>query len=79
MGLRRRRVVPELEGGVDAFIVETFSDLVEIDLALTAIRSLTDLPVVDRSRQNDPAGYLVDPELVKWGSMVSVKRASAAL
>jgi MoxR-like ATPase len=24
----------------------------------------TDLPVVDRSRQNDPAGYLVDPELV---------------
>ncbi len=35
-----------LEGGVDAFIVETFSDLVEIDLALTAIRSLTDLPIV---------------------------------
>ncbi len=24
----------------------------------------TDLPIVDRSRQNDPAGYLVDPELV---------------
>jgi homocysteine S-methyltransferase len=35
-----------LEGGVDAFIVETFSDLVEIDLALSAIRSLTDLPIV---------------------------------
>jgi methionine synthase / methylenetetrahydrofolate reductase(NADPH) len=35
-----------LEGGVDAFVVETFSDVIEIDLALSAIRSLTDLPVV---------------------------------
>jgi homocysteine S-methyltransferase len=35
-----------LEGGVDAFVVETFSDLVEIRLAVEAIRSLTDLPVL---------------------------------
>ena len=35
-----------LEGGVDAFIVETFSDLVEIRLAVEAIRSVTDLPIV---------------------------------
>jgi homocysteine S-methyltransferase len=35
-----------LEGGVDAFIVETFSDLAEIALAVEAIRSITDLPVV---------------------------------
>ncbi len=35
-----------LEGGVDAFIVETFSDLAEIALAIEAIRSLTDLPIV---------------------------------
>ena len=35
-----------LEGGVDAFIVETFSDLVEIELAIRAIRSITDLPIV---------------------------------
>jgi methionine synthase / methylenetetrahydrofolate reductase(NADPH) len=35
-----------LEGGVDALIVETFSDLVEIRLAVEAIRSVTDLPVV---------------------------------
>lgn len=35
-----------LEGGVDAFVVETFSDLAEITLAIEAIRSLTDLPIV---------------------------------
>ena len=35
-----------LEGGVDGFVVETFSDLVEIALAIEAIRSLTDLPIV---------------------------------
>jgi methionine synthase I (cobalamin-dependent)/5,10-methylenetetrahydrofolate reductase len=35
-----------LEGGVDGFVVETFSDLQEIALAVEAIRSVTDLPVV---------------------------------
>src|SRR2546422_580298 len=35
-----------LEGGVDALIVETFSDLTEITLAIEAIRSVTDLPIV---------------------------------
>src|SRR5262245_45540741 len=35
-----------LEGGVDAFIVETFSDPVELQLAVEAIRSVADLPVV---------------------------------
>jgi len=35
-----------LEGGVDAFIVETFSDLAEIRLAVEAIRAVTDLPIV---------------------------------
>jgi methionine synthase / methylenetetrahydrofolate reductase(NADPH) len=35
-----------VEGGVDALIVETFSDLVEMRLAVEAIRSVTDLPVV---------------------------------
>src|SRR6185369_16422260 len=34
-----------LEGGVDAFIVETLSDLAEIALAVEAIRSVTDLPI----------------------------------
>ncbi|HEU5323834.1 MAG TPA: homocysteine S-methyltransferase family protein, partial [Methylomirabilota bacterium] len=35
-----------LEGGVDAFIVETFSDLAEIGLAVEAIRSVSDVPIV---------------------------------
>ncbi len=35
-----------LEGGVDAFIVETISDLREAALAVEAIRSVTDLPIV---------------------------------
>ena len=35
-----------LEGGVDAFIVETFSDPVEMEQAVLAIRALTDLPIV---------------------------------
>src|SRR5215813_1953943 len=35
-----------LEGGIDAFVVETFSDLAEIALAVEAIRSITDLPVI---------------------------------
>ncbi len=35
-----------LEGGVDAFIVETFSDLTELTLAIEAVRAVTDLPVV---------------------------------
>ncbi|PYO04039.1 MAG: bifunctional homocysteine S-methyltransferase/methylenetetrahydrofolate reductase [Candidatus Rokuibacteriota bacterium] len=35
-----------LEGGIDAFVVETFSDLTEIALAIETIRTLTDLPIV---------------------------------
>ena len=44
--LFRNQAVGLLEGGVDFFILETFSDLVEIEAALSAIRELTDLPVV---------------------------------
>jgi homocysteine S-methyltransferase len=35
-----------LEGGVDAFIVETFSDLDEVALAVAAIRAITDVPII---------------------------------
>lgn len=35
-----------LEGGVDLFIVETFSDLTEITQAVKAVRSVCDLPIV---------------------------------
>ena len=42
----REQAAGLLEGGVDGFVVETFSDLIEIALAIEAIRSLTDLPIV---------------------------------
>ena len=35
-----------LEGGVDLFILETFRDVNEIGAAISAVRSLTDLPIV---------------------------------
>jgi homocysteine S-methyltransferase len=35
-----------LEGGVDGFVMETFSDLTEIALAVEAVRAVTDLPIV---------------------------------
>ena len=44
-----------LEGGVDAFIVETFSDLAEIALAIEAIRAVTDLPIVAQMAFTDEA------------------------
>src|SRR5712691_146193 len=42
-----------LEGGIDAFVVETFSDLTEIALAIEAIRVLTDLPIVAQMEFTD--------------------------
>ena len=35
-----------LEGGVDAFVLETFSDLTELGLAVEAVRAVTDLPLI---------------------------------
>ncbi len=42
----REQVAGLLEGGVDLFILETFSDLLEIAEALRAVRDACDLPVV---------------------------------
>jgi len=44
--LFREQAAALLEGGVDLFILETFSDLLEIQQAVRAVRSLTDLPIV---------------------------------
>jgi len=35
-----------LEGGVDAFVIETFSDLTEMRMAVDAVRAITDLPII---------------------------------
>ncbi|HVF89727.1 MAG TPA: bifunctional homocysteine S-methyltransferase/methylenetetrahydrofolate reductase [Blastocatellia bacterium] len=66
-----------LEGGVDLFIFETFSDLAEIHEALMAVRSLCDLPVVAQMTiQNDGnTTYGTSPEIFTkrlddWGADV---------
>jgi homocysteine S-methyltransferase len=41
-----RQAAGLLEGGVDGFILETFSDVSELEAAVRAVRELTDLPVV---------------------------------
>src|SRR5882724_4693289 len=35
-----------LEGGIDLFVLETFSDLSEIEQAIRALRELCDLPII---------------------------------
>src|SRR5436189_221715 len=35
-----------VEGGVDLFVLETFSDLAEITEAILAVRETTDLPLI---------------------------------
>lgn len=40
------QVVPLLEGGVDLFVLETFSRLEELEQAILAIRGLCDLPII---------------------------------
>ena len=42
----RRQASGLLDGGVDGFCLETFSDLGELKAAFRAVRSLTDLPVL---------------------------------
>jgi methionine synthase / methylenetetrahydrofolate reductase(NADPH) len=45
-GLFREQAEGLLEGAVDLFVLETFGDLLEIQQAVRAVRSLTDLPIV---------------------------------
>ncbi len=42
----KEQVEALLEGGVDLFVLETFSDLPLIEQAIRAVRELSDLPIV---------------------------------
>src|SRR6185369_9994502 len=42
----KEQVEALLEGGVDLFVLETFSELTEIEQAIRAVRELCDLPIV---------------------------------
>jgi len=66
-----------LAGGVDGFILETFSDLDEIHAALAAVRAACDLPVVCQMTVGTDGltHYGTDPEtfakrLTEWGADV---------
>src|SRR6059036_1757989 len=70
-----RQVKGLLAGGVDGFILETFSDLDEIHEALRAVRSLSDLPVIAQMTIGDDGltHYGTGPEtfakqLAAWGA-----------
>jgi methionine synthase / methylenetetrahydrofolate reductase(NADPH) len=44
--LFKQQIVGLLEGGVDLFVLETFSDLSEIKQAILAVQELCDLPII---------------------------------
>jgi homocysteine S-methyltransferase len=73
----RRQVDGLLAGGVDGFVLETFSDLEEIHAALRAVREACDLPAVTQMTIGDDGltAYGTTPEdfarqLAGWGADV---------
>ena len=63
--LYRRQVGGLLAGGVDGFILETFSDVNELGAALAAVRELCDLPVIAQMTvgTDGKTHYGTDPEV----------------
>jgi homocysteine S-methyltransferase len=66
-----------LEGGVDLFVLETFSDVHEIQQALLAIRGICDLPIVaqmtiqlDGQTTYGTAPDVLTKQLDEWGADV---------
>src|SRR3954453_8676418 len=55
-----------LEGNVDGFILETFSDLSELEAALSAVKALSDLPVLAQMTvgQDGTTSYGTDVETI---------------
>ena len=73
----REQVQGLIEGGVDLFVLETFRDLNEIGAAMSAIRSLTDLPIVAQMTTEEDGNSLdgtspekFAPELSRRGADV---------
>jgi methionine synthase I (cobalamin-dependent)/5,10-methylenetetrahydrofolate reductase len=73
----RQQAEALLEGGVDLFVLETFSDVAEIQQALSAVRSVSDLPVVaqitiqtDGNTSYGTAPEIFTKQLDDWGADV---------
>jgi len=62
----RMQAVGLIDGGVDLIILETFSDVNEISLALESLRQITDLPIVAQMTFNEHGETLMGatPEVV---------------
>src|SRR6201982_2723151 len=66
-----------LEGGVDLFVLETFSDISELHQAIRAVRDLCDLPIVaqvtiqiDGNTSFGTTAEVFTTQLDEWGSDV---------
>jgi homocysteine S-methyltransferase len=77
MALFRQTAEGLLEGGVDLFVLETFSDIAEIQQAIRAVRAICDLPIVAQMTVNTDGNtfYGTSPEvfaarLDAWGADV---------
>ncbi|HEU4767284.1 MAG TPA: bifunctional homocysteine S-methyltransferase/methylenetetrahydrofolate reductase [Pyrinomonadaceae bacterium] len=73
----KAQVVPLLEGGVDLFCLETFSDVSEIRQAIAAVREVCDLPIIaqvtimiDGNTQFGTTPELFTERLDSWGADV---------
>jgi methionine synthase / methylenetetrahydrofolate reductase(NADPH) len=73
----KEQVEALLEGGVDLFVLETFSDLSEIKQAIRAVRELCDLPIVAQMtiQMDGNTTFGTTPELLtqrldEWGADV---------
>ncbi len=73
----RTQVEGLLDGGVDLFVLETFSDLEEIHQAIRAVQEASDLPIVAQMtiREDGTTAYGSAPELCasrldEWGADV---------
>ena len=77
IGFFSRQARGLLEGGVDGFILETFSDINELEAALCALKPLTDLPVIAQMTvgQDGNTSYgttveTIASQLTAWGADV---------
>ena len=73
----KEQAIALLEGGVDCFVLETFSDLNEIRQAIRAIKEICDLPIIAQMTidQDGTSFYGTPPEIYtkrldEWGADV---------
>ena len=69
--LFREQAQALLRGGVDLFSLETFYDMAEIEVAVSAVRSLTDVPIVAQVTINDDGTTLEGAKPAAYGRRLS--------